>query len=425
MKKTLLSFILIGGLFQFSVGQNIERCSSTRYEQQKGASDSEWKARVAANQEAIRIAVQSNTRSFSGTVVYIPVVVHVLYNSEAQNISDQIILDQIRVLNEDYRRLNSDTTLTRSEFQPVAADAGIEFYLAHTDPDGNPTNGITRTPTDQTSFWLSMTDMKSATTGGKDAWPVDRYLNLWVCNMSIPIINTPFILGFATPPEGAPNWPANSGAETPAEDGVVIHYEVFGPHPDATGTLATVNRGRTASHEIGHYLGLRHIWGDGDCTADDGLEDTPNASAANQQTCDYSTNSCSDSPVDFPDMLENYMDYSDENCLNMFTQQQVEAMHYVIETFRSGLVTGLVPIQDYFNSYVIYPNPCEDELNIKLLSSNCVVKSYYCTDLAGRVVSVPEKEFSKVFNTSKILPGYYFLHLETNQGKVTRRFIKK
>jgi hypothetical protein len=425
MKKTLLSILLIGGLYLFSSGQNIERCSSTRYEQQKGASDSEWKARVVSNQEAIRLAVQSHTRSFSGTVVYIPVVVHVLFNSEEQNISDQIIFDQIRVLNEDYRRLNADSSLTRNEFLPVAADAGIEFYLAYSDPDGNPTNGITRTPTDQNSFWLSMTDMKSSANGGKDAWPVDRYLNIWVCNMSIPIVNVPFILGFATPPNEAPNWPANSGAETPEEDGVVIHYEVFGPNPNATGTLATVNRGRTATHEVGHYLGLRHIWGDGDCAVDDGLEDTPNAADANQQTCDYATNSCNDSPVDFPDMLENYMDYSDENCLNMFTQQQVEAMHYVIETFRSGLVTGLDPIQSFANSIVIYPNPCEDELNIKLLSSNSVVKSYYCTDLTGRVVSVPEKEFSKVFNTSKILPGHYFLHLETNQGMVTRRFIKK
>jgi hypothetical protein len=109
----------------------------------------------------------------------------------------------------------------------------------------------------------------------------------------------------------------------------------------------------------------------------------------------------------------------------MFTQQQVEAMHYVIETFRSGLVTGIEPTLVSDNQIEIFPNPCEDELNIKLLNPNCEVKSIYCTDLTGRVVSVPEKEFSKVFNTSKILPGYYFLHLETNQGKVIRKFLKK
>ncbi len=427
MKYTLSN--IIGLFFLFLSSSQLvsqERCSFNQYIEFKGSSNPNWLSQVQQVQQTIEQFATNTSRSFNGEIAHIPVVVHILYNNEIQNISDQQVFDQIQVLNQDYRRLNSDTTLTRDIFKPVAADAGIEFYLAQTDPDGNPTNGITRTQTDQTSFWLSMTDMKSSLTGGKDAWPVGQYLNLWVCNMSIPIVNTPFILGFATPPNGAPNWPANSGAEQIQEDGVVIHYEVFGPHPDVTGTLATVNRGRTASHEIGHYLGLRHIWGDGDCTVDDGLTDTPNAAAANQQTCDYATNSCTDDVNDLPDMLENYMDYSDENCLNMFTQQQVAAMHFVIENFRSGLITQIDPyISSQPSSISVFPNPCVDEIHVDFKQKINQPFSFECFDLTGRPVLLPQKDFSKVFNTSELNSGQYLIRIKNESQIFTIRFVKK
>ena len=246
---------------------------------------------------------------------------HVVYNNEAQNISDQKIFDQIEVLNQDYRRQNSDASLTRSEFLDVAADAGIEFYLAEFDPQGNPTNGIVRTQTSQTSFILSLFDgsfkMKHSSDGGSDAWDTNQYMNIWVCNLAI--FGFPAVLGFATPPDGAPNWPSGSAAESADEDGVVVHYEVFGPDPGASGTLATVNKGRTATHEVGHWLNLPHVWGGGNspgdatnCNIDDGVQDTPNTKGSS--SCTLSANTCNSDDAYWGgpmiDNVENYMDYS-------------------------------------------------------------------------------------------------------------------
>ena len=405
------ALVVIALIFHADISaQQIERCAVRRYEEFRIASDPEYASRrLAAAQEIENYARNSSSR-FNGEVYRIPVVVHIIYNSEEQNISDDQVELQMERLNLDYRRLNSDASQTRQEFMPVAADAGIEFYLADFDPDGNPTTGITRTETSVGSFWLSLTDMKSESTGGVDAWDVNHYLNIWVCNMAIPFINTPLVLGFATPPEGAPNWPANSGAEEPAQDGVVIHYGVFGPTGETTGPLATVNQGRTATHEIGHYLGLRHIWGDGDCTEDDGLTDTPTAAAASQQTCDLSSNSCTDNPDDLPDMIENYMDYSDENCMNMFTGQQVEAMRFVIENFRQDLLLGTGNAFDTGKPEIlVYPNPANDQIQVMFKTNHDEVTKLELRDLSGRIVK--EDFNNSTLDVSTTDSGVYMIQI--------------
>ena len=190
-------------------------------------------------------------------VTVIPVVVHVVYNGAAQNISDAQVKSQIDVLNQDFRKTNADIASLPAVFQPLAADARIEFELATTDPPGNPTNGITRTPTTRTG---SRTTTRSSPrlAAARTRWPRDNYLNLWVCRL------TGGLLGYAQFPGG----PA-------ATDGVVILDTAFG----TTGTAAApFNLGRTATHEIGHFLNLRHIWGDdgNGCTGDDFVADTPN-----------------------------------------------------------------------------------------------------------------------------------------------------
>ncbi|MCB9273605.1 MAG: T9SS type A sorting domain-containing protein [Lewinellaceae bacterium] len=247
-------------------------------------------------------------------VITIPVVVHVVYNTTAENISDAQVQSQITVLNADFRRLNADASSTPSMFASVAADAEVQFCLASVDPSGNPTTGITRTSTTRTSF-SSNDYVKFNSTGGKDAWPAGSYLNLWVCDLSSTL------LGYAQFPGGSA-----------ATDGVVIDYAYFGTIGTATPPF---HLGRTATHEVGHWLNLRHIWGDGGCSVDDFVSDTPLAGAANYTAspCTFpGPNSCNSGTGDQPDMFQNYMDYSDDACMNLFTQGQKTRMRALFDT---------------------------------------------------------------------------------------------
>src|SRR5205085_4885972 len=174
-------------------------------------------------------------------LITIPVVIHIVYNTPQQNISDDQAFSQIGILNKDYRRLNNDTVNTPAPFKPLGADIQVEFCMARRDPGGNPTLGITRTQTNVTTFGLDDA-VKFTSSGGIDGWDRNRYLNIWVCNLG----NN--LLGYALYPGGPP-----------ATDGVVILYTAFG-----TGGVAAppYNLGRTATHEVGHWLNLIHIWGD-------------------------------------------------------------------------------------------------------------------------------------------------------------------
>jgi hypothetical protein len=375
------------------------------------------------NQALEEIAAASNLRNGDEELYRIPVVVHIIYNNEANNLPDSVIFNQINILNQDFRRLNPDTSVTRDIFKSRAADTRIEFYLAGIDPDGNPSNGITRTQSNS-NFALSVVtnNIKQTASGGKDAWPTNKYMNIWVGDLSI--FGAPVILGYATPPEGAPNWPDGSSASQPQFDGVVVHNQVFGSNnPNTPPSLSAVGKGRTTTHEVGHYLGLRHIWGDGGgfgggdgCTVDDGIEDTPNAAAASQQTCDYSSNSCVDSPIDYPDMIENYMDYSDEACMNMFTQGQMNAMRFCLEQFRQELIDttnapiGISNLQGTLN-VKLYPNPAQNFVNIETKTLNGL-GSIAFHNLSGAVIKQQILNFSENSNIqldiSDLPAGIYF-----------------
>src|SRR3954471_19058045 len=251
-------------------------------------------------------------------VTVIPVVVHVVFNGSAQNISDAQIQSQIDVLNHDFRKTNADISNLPAVFQPLAADARIEFELATTDPSSNPTNGITRTSTSATGF-IDDNKVKKASTGGADAWPRDNYLNLWVCRLS------GGLLGYAQFPGG----PADT-------DGVVILDTACG----TTGTAAApFNLGRTATHEIGHWLNLRHIWGDdgNGCNGDDFITDTPNQASENTGKPVFPHISCNNAPSG--DMFMNYMDYSDNDSMFMFTAGQIERMQACLDGDRASIGT--------------------------------------------------------------------------------------
>ncbi|WP_442264811.1 GEVED domain-containing protein [Tenacibaculum sp. ZS6-P6] len=261
-----------------------------------------------------KVAIMNNLQGrIVGDVYQIPVVVHVLYTNSSNNISNAQIQSQLDVLNADFRRTNADRTNKWSQ----AADTKIEFYLAEVDPNGNPTTGITRKQVSKSTWNTSLgegDDLKKSSSGGVDPWNPAEYLNMWIVDNIIR--NTPTgtatILGFA-------QFPWDTDAST---DGVVMADQYFG----TTGTAqAPFDGGRTTTHEVGHYFGLRHIWGDGACGVDDFVADTPESDAPNYG-CVTGHTSCGSE-----DMVQNYMDYSDDSCMNLFTAGQRDRMHTYLQ----------------------------------------------------------------------------------------------
>jgi len=225
-------------------------------------------------QEAMTLykQMQSDKRTIVSDTLYyeVPVVFHIVYNTAQQNISDAMVTSQINELNLAFRKLTADTSRIRSIFKPIAGDVKIQFKLATVDPQGNPTTGITRTSTTQTTFATSRaggynTNMKRSNLGGKDAWDPTRYMNFWICNMEFPNYFG-IVYGFATPPTGAPNWGGTGVTKdvTDGESGVVLHYKVVGKNNPLAPSKYV--EGKTAVHEAGHYFGMRHVWGDGTTT---------------------------------------------------------------------------------------------------------------------------------------------------------------
>jgi hypothetical protein len=363
------------------------------------------------------------------TVYIIPVVVHIVYNTPEENLHDSVIFNQIQRLNEDYRRMNADTANLRDTFNTIVGDSFIEFKLAMFDPNGNPTTGITRTYTAQTSFFgvggTPAEGVKSDTDGGIDPWDQSHYLNIWVCDMSL--FGIPFLLGYATPPADLPHWPA--GSVDGMSDGVVIQYEAFGsnnPNPLDVGGGTMDVQGRTTVHEVGHYLGLRHIWGDGDCTAEDGIDDTPNAEDQSDQDCDISANTCTDNIVvlgDLPDMVENYMDYSAETCQNAFTLGQIDMMRAILENEREELINNnpaLVLSEETHSQFSLYPNPAKHSFLISgLPGSNTQISIY--TESGQLIYSTETNETQREISAPQT--GIYFVSVITAETSEVKRLV--
>jgi hypothetical protein len=249
-------------------------------------------------------------------VVRIPTVVHVVYRREVESITNAQIKSQIAALNRDFRATNQDKSKIPSVWQGLVADAKIEFRLASRNPDGKATNGITRTKTTRRSFGAD-DEVKAKASGGVAAWPRSRYLNLWVCNLG------GGLLGYAQFPGG----PAST-------DGVVILYSAFGTQGEVA---APFDKGRTATHEVGHWLNLRHIWGDTvDCSGTDRVSDTPNAAGPNYGKPTFPHITCNNGP--YGDMFMNYMDYVDDDTMFQFTPGQVTRMNAALAGPRSSFL---------------------------------------------------------------------------------------
>lgn len=332
MKKLLFGAFILGSL---------SACNNDNIAHEESMSDSENLVNTAAkrscpSEKICKEALQKNpelklkyetleahTEKFLNEIklgkvladgtVEIPVIVNVLYKTTSQNVSDARIAEQIAVLNADFGGTNSDASKIPSAFQSVkSGDVKVRFKLINT----------VRQSTTKSS-WSANDAMKKTSTGGINATNPTNYLNIWVVS-SMPSANGD-TLGYATFPESAGLW----------NDGVVIAAPYFGK----TGASSPFNLGRTATHEVGHYLNLRHIWGDANCGTDY-VTDTPTQTTANVGKPSYPLyNTCSG--VSRSVMFMNYMDYVDDSAMFMFSSGQKTRMQSVVSSSGSGSRSGL------------------------------------------------------------------------------------
>lgn len=306
---------------------------------------------------------EATKRNSMPDTLLIPCVIHILHNGESYGVGPNILtqqaLSQINVLNEDYQRITGtrgDYGGANTDFEAVSADIEIKFVMAKTDPSGKATNGINRVNIGQDG---ANRDDIEGTIKPNTIWDPTMYLNLWSIKFAAPDDN---LLGYAQFPEGSGLDGMPTGTEDASTDGVVQVFDAFGTidyktiyegetQPDSTALYtmkASYAYGRTATHEVGHWVGLRHIWGDGpgcnlgqqpnpnvcSCMQDDFCADTPNSGEANSGCADDNTSSCEEDaqglPVITVDMDENYMDYTSDDCMSIFTQDQKDRVRTVM-----------------------------------------------------------------------------------------------
>ena len=382
-----------------------QRCFTDQFTLQLLEEDPE----MAARMEAIEMAVQkrkeekaAKARKKDEPIIFIPVVVHVLYKNSVQNISYNQIESQLNILNEDYRRENLDRFDTPAAFADVAADTRIAFRLAAIDPNGNFTTGVTRTEVTNPNF-DPITGYYRTEEGGVAPWNNDCYLNLWITELENDL------LGFATPPGTSSN-----------RDGVVMDYRFIGDRGTA---LAPYNHGRTTTHEIGHWLGLNHVWGANEsCNSDDGITDTPNQQSFHQGCPSFPDTSCGNGPNG--DMFMNYMDYTDDACMNLFTAGQAERMQLILETSRNSLMNcqyvgtpepTIISLQLH-----LFPNPTKGPVQIQVDgSSRKGVVSVF--NSLGQLVKGPEPLFNaSLLDLTGQPAGTYFVRVDMDGHSVSK-----
>jgi len=423
MTKFIFLLSVSGFLFtaNISSGQQPRRCGTMEYlERQKAADPS-----IESNMKAIEEMTQKFENQPAGlrtsnTVITIPVVFHILYHNTFQNISTNRIYDQINTMNKDYAYQNADTTNTPAAFRPLAGNTNIQFCLAQQDTSGNYTTGIIRKSVAATGYDpLSNDSVKFSALGGDDAWDRNNYLNIWVCNFKDSSLA---IIGVSQFPGG--------NAQT---DGCVLLYTTVGG-ANYHGTDPFYNLGRTACHEVGHWLNLRHIWGDdgGTCNGSDFVTDTPNQADENFGCPAFPHISCSNGPNG--DMYMNYMDYTNDNCLNMFTLGQGNRMNAVLNGPRASIKNStkcvdLTVITDPSKPvpFTIYPNPSAGEFILTSDLNDASDIHVSITNMLGEIVfQTSQKNVQNLvqkIDLGRQSNGIYMVEIRTRNGVSTEKLV--
>ncbi len=312
------------GLLTFCLSMQINAqhtCGTDLYYEHQVSDNPSLKGVESTHNVESKKFVKSNKSNVNkrATKYTIPVVFHVIHTGGSENISREQILDQIRILNEDFSYTNTNKVNLRTAFQNVAASGDIKFELATIDPQGNCFDGINRI---YSPLGVNM-DIDDEPVKDLAYWNYRKYLNIWVVTNIVSGSSQGTVLGYAVFP-----WTSSFN-----KDGIVLRHDRVG----SIGTAANTDDGRTLTHEVGHWLGLYHTF-QGGCNDGDNCDDTPPVlSTFTNANCPANGNSCSNDFPDLPDMWENYMDYSNGTCMSAFTKEQVARMHYYLETLRSSI----------------------------------------------------------------------------------------
>jgi len=420
----ILLFILIS-----STSQAQRICGSDSYTSQLIAANPSLQASFDLAEQQILTTLKNKRNSLqrdttANEIINIPVVIHVIYKTAAQNISDAQILSQMEVLNNDFSNNNADGVNRPSAFAGLAADVRIRFCIAQVDPNGKRTTGIIRKQTSVETFTADDA-MKNSLSGGDNAWDAKKYLNIWVCNLG------GRSLGYATLPGG----PAD-------KDGVVIGSDVFGT---VGNVRAPFNKGRTATHEVGHWLGVKHVWGDTDC-GDDGVDDTPRQKSYNFGAPAFPhVTECSQTANG--DMFMNYMDFSDDAVMNMFTIGQKKRMRALFATgnFRNNFLTSFAcdstlvqagpaavdtvaaPVPVKQDVYKIYPNPASSFVTLEYTPAAALIKkSFTVYSITGvKLLSGELTKEKTTLSLSHLMRGIYIVRIGEGNETITRKISKQ
>ena len=405
------SYILVILLLAFGNSAIGQKCLST----EKRLQSLNQNPTIQNNIDEINHFTDSWIQNFSSTVVHrnvltIPVVVHVIFKDDIQNISEDQVKSQIDVLNADFRKMNENFNETQEPFKNRAADVEIEFCLVKVDSTGSESTGITYQQTDvdrigTTDFWYQSDN------GGTDAWNPEKYLNIWVCDLG-----GDGILGFASMP---------GTAEPMQSDGVVIDYRHFGTIGTATNSQP-YHLGRITTHEVGHYLNLEHLWGfdTGGCDQDDFVEDTPNQNSFSEDCPSFpSYDDCTNEGIGLN--FNNFMDYTDDSCMTMFTEGQKLRMLATLSGPRANLVqmsacmgpseADEIKFEDH--RLIVWPNPVDHYLKLGGLES-VDYNHYIVFDVTGKRININSNQ--RGIDVSALESGIYFIVTKDRNRRVAK-----